>query len=64
MREVELWARLTEALGEDYARSWAATVAIPELGSRTVAEALQAGVPCKQVWRAAWAQLELPEALR
>ncbi len=64
MREVELWRRLTRALGEDYAPSWAATVALQGLGSRTVAEALRAGVPCKTIWRAVWAELELPSTER
>ena len=60
MRETELWARLTAALGPAYAAVWAEQVALPGLGSRTVGEALRAGVPCKAVWRAAWQQLELP----
>ena len=64
MREVELWARLEAALGPGYAKSWAATVALQDLGSRTVDEALAAGVPCKQIWRAAWSHLELPVSER
>lgn len=61
MRETELWRRLIKALGPDYARSWASTVVIAELGGRTVVEALAAGVPTLAVWRAAWRVLELPE---
>ena len=60
MRETELWARLTAALGPAYATVWADQVALPSLGSRTVVEALRAGLPCKTVWRAAWEWLELP----
>jgi len=59
MRETELWARLTKALGPAYVHVWAEQTALPELGSRTVVEALAAGVPCKTIWRAAWAWLEL-----
>ena len=59
MRETELWARLTKVLGESYVHTWAQQMALPDLGSRTVAEALKAGVPCKDIWRAAWHQLEL-----
>jgi hypothetical protein len=31
-----------------------------ELGGRTAREALDAGVPPKEVWRAVWTALELP----
>jgi hypothetical protein len=31
-----------------------------ELGGRTAEQALEAGIPPKQVWRAVWAALELP----
>ncbi|MCL2782505.1 MAG: DUF3046 domain-containing protein [Propionibacteriaceae bacterium] len=59
MRETELWARLTAAVGSAYVSTWAEQTALPELGSRTVVEALKAGVPCKTIWRAAWQWLEL-----
>jgi len=59
MRETELWARLTKALGPAYVATWAQQMALPDLASRTVVEALAAGVPCKTIWRAAWHQLEL-----
>jgi len=61
MRETELWARLEAALGPAYVATWAQQIALPELQSRTVVEALKAGVPCKTIWRAAWAWLELSE---
>ncbi|MDO5067395.1 MAG: DUF3046 domain-containing protein [Propionibacteriaceae bacterium] len=64
MREAELRSRLDAALGEDYAPSWASTVALQGLDSRSVEEALLAGVPCKTIWRAVWAELELPENQR
>ena len=60
MKHTEFWARLDDALGRDYARSWASMFVLTELGSRTVEEALAAGVPPKEVWRAVWAALELP----
>ncbi|MDR1450133.1 MAG: DUF3046 domain-containing protein [Propionibacteriaceae bacterium] len=59
MREAELWSRLEAALGSGYARAWAEQVVMAALGGRTAAEALAAGMPCKKIWRAAWAQLEL-----
>ncbi len=64
MRETELWERLGKVLGPSYARAWAEQVAITELGSRTVLEALGAGVEAKVVWRAAHAMLELPASER
>ena len=60
MRHTEFWARMDDALGPAYARSWAEQQVLAELGGRTVAEALAAGEPPKVVWRAVWARLELP----
>jgi hypothetical protein len=39
---------------------WADTVVLSGLGHRTVSQALAGGVPCKEVWLAAWEALELP----
>lgn len=64
MRHTEFWARMDEALGEASARGWAELFVISELGSRTASEALAAGVAPKEVWRAVWRTLELPERLR
>jgi hypothetical protein len=33
---------------------------LADLGGRTVDEALDAGVPPKEVWRAVWVALDLP----
>ena len=60
MKETELWARLERHLGAGYYRVWAAEQNLADLGGRTVVQALEAGVPTKEVWRAAWAALELP----
>jgi hypothetical protein len=51
---------MEQALGSAYARSWAEQHVLRELGERTVLEALSAGEPPKGVWRAVWAELELP----
>lgn len=64
MREAELWERLTRHLGAGYVRVWAAQHSLSALGSRTVQEALDAGVPSKTIWRAAWEALELPPSER
>ena len=64
MRHTEFWARMEQALGPSYARSWASMYVIAELGGRTAEEALAAGIPPKQVWRAVWAVLGLPAGER
>ena len=60
MRHTEFWARMQQALGASYARSWASSIVIGELGGRTAQEAIDAGVPPKEVWLAVWRTLELP----
>jgi hypothetical protein len=60
MRHTEFWARMQEALGPAYARSWAEQHVLRELGGRTVVESLEQGEAPKTVWRAVWAVLGLP----
>lgn len=60
MRLTEFWSRMEAALGADYARFWASSHVIGALGGRTVQEALDAGVPAKEVWGAVWRDLGLP----
>jgi hypothetical protein len=60
MKHTEFWSRMEHALGPAYARSWASMYVLADLGGRTVDEALAAGVPPKEVWRAVWAVLGLP----
>jgi hypothetical protein len=48
------------ALGPAYFRSWAGSYVMAELGGRTAQEALDAGVPPKEVWGAVWRALDLP----
>ncbi|MCW2774942.1 MAG: hypothetical protein JWN91_3268 [Nocardioides sp.] len=64
MRHTEFWARMDHALGPAYSRSWADMFVIGELGGRTASQALAAGVPPKEVWRAVWSVLELPPSER
>jgi hypothetical protein len=61
VRHTEFWARLEAALGTGYYRSWASQVVMADLDRRTAQEALDAGVPPKQVWAAVWRQLDLPD---
>lgn len=64
MRHTEFWVRMEKALGDDYASSWAELTVIGALGSRTVREALDAGVEPKQVWAAVHEVLGLPASER
>ncbi len=64
MREAELRSRLDQHLGHAFALMWAQTHVLGSLDQRTVDQALAAGVPSKLVWRAAWAELELPDLHR
>ena len=60
MREADLRARLENHLGPGNSLMWSDTVVLGALGQRTVTQALAVGVPCKQIWLAAWEALELP----
>ena len=64
MRHTEFWARMEHALGSGYAKPWAGQFVMGELGGRTAQEALDAGVPPKQVWAAVWRALGLPDSER
>ena len=55
---------MEEALGPAYYRAWAEQFVMAELDGRTAQEALDAGVPPKQVWAAVWRALELPATQR
>lgn len=55
---------MDDALGSAYARTWAGQHVMGALGGRTAQEALDAGVPPKEVWAAVWQALGLPETDR
>ncbi len=55
---------MDDALGSAYAPSWARQHVMSALGGRTAQEALDAGVPPKEVWAAVWQALGLPETDR
>ena len=64
MRHTEFWSRMEHALGVAYYRAWAQSFVMAELDGRTAQEALDAGVPPKQVWAAVWSHLDLPASER
>lgn len=61
VRHTEFWSRMDDALGPAYARTWARQHVMGTLGGRTAQQALDAGVPPKEVWAAVWQALGLSE---
>lgn len=53
---------MEDALGATYHPTWARQFVLSDLGGRTAKEALDAGIPPKQVWAAVHRALELPES--
>ncbi len=64
MRVTDLRERLAVALGPAYAASWAQDFVLAAIGSRTVEQALTAGVDVGDIWRAVHDELRLPARLR
>lgn len=64
VRHTEFWSRLEAVLGDSYAHFWAGQTVISDLGGRTAAEAIAAGVSPKEVWAAVYRTLELPATER
>jgi Protein of unknown function (DUF3046) len=64
VRLTEFWRRMDHHLGAAYARTWARDQVLPDLGERTVLQALDSGWDPKEVWRAVWRNLELPPSER
>ncbi|CAB4332939.1 unannotated protein [freshwater metagenome] len=52
MRISDLKERLAVSFGEQWAPSFSQDIAISELGSKTVNEALAAGLEVDEIWRA------------
>jgi hypothetical protein len=52
VRLTDFWTRLEQVFGPGYATSVARDQVIPQLGGRTIDQALAAGVQTVTVWRA------------
>jgi hypothetical protein len=52
VRLTDFWARLEQAFGSAYARSIATDQVLPQLGGRTIQQALAQGEETAAVWRA------------
>jgi hypothetical protein len=64
VRLSEFWIRMDDHFGAGYARSVAHDHVLQVLGGRTVDQALAAGIPAKQVWRAVCTEFEVPARKR
>jgi hypothetical protein len=64
MRLTDFWERMEQALGDGYARSWATDFHVPELGGRTVEQALAEGEDTLVIWRAVHKTLGLEAKYR
>lgn len=60
MRLTEFWERMQDQFGASYAESLAKDHVLAPLGGRTIAEALAAGEPVRQVWRAVCEVFDVP----
>jgi hypothetical protein len=52
VRLTDFWARLEQAFGAPYARSFAADHSFADLGGRTIDEAIAQGIETVTIWRA------------
>jgi hypothetical protein len=64
VRLSEFWTRMEDHFGAGYARSVAHDHVMQALGGRTVDQALAAGEPAKQVWRAVCVEFDVPARKR
>jgi hypothetical protein len=62
----DFWARLDQVFGPGYAASVAADQVLPQLGGRTIQQALAAGEETAAVWRAVVAAYpeRVPKSIR
>jgi len=56
----DFWERMQGQFGATYAESLAKDQVLAQLGGRTVTEALEAGEPARQVWRAVCEAFDVP----
>jgi hypothetical protein len=60
MRWSEFWALMEQEFGSGYARVVASTQSLGSIGGRTVHDALDEGVPVRQVWEAVVRDMDVP----
>ncbi|MGL5928028.1 MAG: DUF3046 domain-containing protein [Dermatophilaceae bacterium] len=64
MRHSKFWELMAEEFGETYAESLASSLVLSALGGRTAREALDAGIPPREVWVALCDSMDVPEPRR
>jgi hypothetical protein len=64
VRLTVFWERMRAHFGDSYAESVARDYVLAGLDSRTVDQALAAGMDLKTVWRAVCEAFDVPERLR
>ncbi|MBN8884029.1 MAG: DUF3046 domain-containing protein [Salana multivorans] len=64
MRLSEFWSVMDEVFGPGYARSLASDLVVSALDGRTAQQALDAGVPPREVWEALCEATDQPDAVR
>lgn len=64
MRLTDFWERMDAVFGPGYSRSWAGDHVLGRLGSRTVLEAIDAGIETSEIWRAVCEVADVPSWLR
>ncbi|MFW0185305.1 DUF3046 domain-containing protein [Rothia sp. CCM 9418] len=64
MRLSEFWRLMDDEFGAHYSRVLAKDVVLGACGDITVVEALERGVPVRQVWEAICDMQEVPESRR
>ncbi len=60
MRLREFWALMDAVFGEEYARTLAREMVVTDLDSRTVEQALHAGLAPRDVWHALCDTMDIP----
>ena len=60
----EFWILLDDVFGPPYARTLAREHHLTALGDRTAAQALEDGLPPRDVWHALCDEMDVPEAAR
>ncbi len=64
MRLSQFWALADDVFGAAYARTLAKDLVMADVGDRTAAQALEAGVPPRDVWHALCDAMDVPHERR
>lgn len=64
VRLTDFWERMDAVFGPEYARSWARDFSLSALDSRTVMQAIDAGIDTREIWDAVCGVVEVPALLR